>query len=328
LEPVRLSRALHIWLLLLPPPLLLLLTKPLTKGAVVVASLRCAAAGDWLADGHKFMKTPHLDALAATGLLFDFAYTNFAYCAPSRNSFMSGRRPDRTRALNFRSTFRECRQSQAPGCGPGAAWVTMPQFFRSQGYFTSSAGKVLTSPTSRTCNHPTPAGLLHTCDMHGSTQVFHDGMDDPPSWSYPSNQTKWMFCSKGDLMDEMVAPGQRPNFCGVTEASQNQLTDEDLALAEGLKRMRLASASGKPWWISIGVHRPHTVFRVPAGFHGPELYPKGGSSDVVKPPMHPEAPLGAPWMSGNWQGGDINDPAHSTGRYQGWPEDIDGCPNW
>ena len=44
-------------------------------------------------------------------------------------AFMSGRRPDRTRALNFRSTFRECRASAAPGCGPGEDWVTMPQFF-------------------------------------------------------------------------------------------------------------------------------------------------------------------------------------------------------
>ena len=57
--------------------------------------------------------------------------------------------------LNFLSTFRECRASKAPGCGPGEEWVTMPQFFRQQGYFTSSAGK-----------------------------IFHDGMDDPPSWSY------------------------------------------------------------------------------------------------------------------------------------------------
>jgi hypothetical protein len=38
--------------------------------------------------GHDFMKTPNLDNLSATGLHFDFGYTNFAYCAPSRNSFM------------------------------------------------------------------------------------------------------------------------------------------------------------------------------------------------------------------------------------------------
>ena len=28
--------------------------------------------------GHSFMKTPHLDELARTGLTFDFAYTQFS----------------------------------------------------------------------------------------------------------------------------------------------------------------------------------------------------------------------------------------------------------
>jgi arylsulfatase A-like enzyme len=41
--------------------------------------------------------TPNLDALAAKSLVFNRAYTQFPFCAPSRNSFMSGRRPDRTR---------------------------------------------------------------------------------------------------------------------------------------------------------------------------------------------------------------------------------------
>ena len=44
--------------------------------------------------------------------------------------------------------------------GPGADWTSMPQFFKQQGYWTTSAGK-----------------------------VFHDGQDDPQSWVYPSNQT-------------------------------------------------------------------------------------------------------------------------------------------
>ena len=53
------------------------------------------------------------------------------------------------------------------------------------------------------------------------------------------------------------------NYCGVTENSTVPYTDEDLSLAEGLKRIQLAHASKKPWWVSIGNHRPHTVFRVP-----------------------------------------------------------------
>eukprot|EP00038_Savillea_parva_P000752 m.98441 g.98441 ORF g.98441 m.98441 type:complete len:681 (-) comp10258_c0_seq1:18-2060(-) len=216
--------------------------------------------------GHEWMITPNLDGLAASGLQFDFAYTQFAYCAPSRNSFLSGRRPERTRALNFLSTFR-----QSPN---GSSWTTMPEFFKVHGYFTSSAGK-----------------------------IFHDGMDDPQSWTYPSNQTKWLGCSEGDITP---TPPIMTNFCGVTNASKVPYTDEDLALFEGLLRMDLAQASGKPWWVSIGVHRPHTNYRVPAGFYGPELYP----NTTVLPPVHAGPPENAPYMSGNWQGGDISDAAH------------------
>ena len=34
--------------------------------------------------------SPNIDKLAAGGLLFESAYTQFSYCAPSRNSFMTG----------------------------------------------------------------------------------------------------------------------------------------------------------------------------------------------------------------------------------------------
>ena len=214
--------------------------------------------------GHDYMHTPNLDKLASSGLQFDFAYTQFAYCAPSRNSFLSGRRPERTLALNFLRKFRDYHPE----------WTAMPEYFRRHGYFTSSAGK-----------------------------IYHDGMDDPESWTYPSNQTAWIGCGPGDFH------GINGNYCALTNASKVPYTDEDLALAEGLKRLELAVASGKPWFVSIGVHRPHTNYRVPPGFTGPELYP-AGASDVVRPPLHPGAPINAPFMSGNWQGGDINDPAH------------------
>ena len=52
--------------------------------------------------GHAdYMHTPNIDKLAADALVFDRAYTNYPYCAPSRNSFMSGRMPAKTKAWNF-----------------------------------------------------------------------------------------------------------------------------------------------------------------------------------------------------------------------------------
>ena len=221
--------------------------------------------------GQAFMRTPNLDALAAGALTFEAAYTQFSYCAPSRNSFMTGRRPERTRCLNFLTDFR--RQH-------GASWVAMPQFFRQAGYFTSSSGK-----------------------------VFHDGMDDPASWSYPSNQTKWLAGSgmpeiPGDVCDVLG------NYCAITSESAIPYSDEDLVLREGLARMRLAHASGRPFYVGVGVHRPHWPSRVPQGFLGPELYPGA----AVQPPKWPLGVRGEPYMSGAYQDGDFQNPTL-------------GCPN-
>eukprot|EP00927_Polykrikos_kofoidii_P074488 TRINITY_DN7048_c0_g1_i1.p1 TRINITY_DN7048_c0_g1~~TRINITY_DN7048_c0_g1_i1.p1 ORF type:complete len:948 (+),score=126.41 TRINITY_DN7048_c0_g1_i1:68-2911(+) len=215
--------------------------------------------------GQEYMITPNLDALARGGLQFDFAYAQFAFCAPSRNSFFSGRRPDQTRALNFLRSFRDA---------PGAEhWISLPQYFKERGYFTSSAGK-----------------------------LFHQGMDDELSWSFASNQTPRVICRHGDLGDS------RNNFCGITRASAMHETDEEAIMKEGMRRMQIAHDSGKPWWIGIGVHRPHTPYRLPSGFHGDQLYgPRSDGKDVVAMPKHPHAPEGAPSMSGNWAPGDIED---------------------
>ena len=49
--------------------------------------------------GKTFMHTPNLDKFADTSLVFDWAYTNMAICSASRNSFMTGRVPDKTRTV-------------------------------------------------------------------------------------------------------------------------------------------------------------------------------------------------------------------------------------
>ena len=81
----------------------------------------------------RLTSTPHIDALAKTGLVFERAYVQYSYCAPSRNSFMSGRRPDTSRVWNFGDHFRE---------GAGAEWLSLPQFYKRNGYLTVGAGKL------------------------------------------------------------------------------------------------------------------------------------------------------------------------------------------
>ena len=52
-------------------------------------------------------KTPHIDALAATGLRFERAYCQQAVCNPSRSSFLTGRRPDTLHLWSNGTHFRE-----------------------------------------------------------------------------------------------------------------------------------------------------------------------------------------------------------------------------
>jgi arylsulfatase A-like enzyme len=103
--------------------------------------------------------TPHFDAFAHRARVFRRAYAQFPDCAPSRQSFLTGLRPDSLRIVSHDCTNKvhegvECdfRKSR-----PGT--VSMPEFFRKAGYLALSYGK-----------------------------VFHQGLDDEPSWS---SQSEW-----------------------------------------------------------------------------------------------------------------------------------------
>ena len=69
---------------------------------VAIDDLRCEM-GCW---GHDYMVTPNLDRIAAGGVRFTKAYCQQALCHPSRNSVMSGLRPDALRGRATASFYR------------------------------------------------------------------------------------------------------------------------------------------------------------------------------------------------------------------------------
>ncbi|MDG2383443.1 MAG: sulfatase-like hydrolase/transferase [Pirellulaceae bacterium] len=83
--------------------------------------------------GDRYVKTPHLDALAKRGMRFDCAYVSNPICVPSRNSIFSGYYP-----------FETGLQSNAKKPLP-AQMVCMGKHFKDAGYDTGYFGNLSNS---------------------------------------------------------------------------------------------------------------------------------------------------------------------------------------
>ncbi|MFV0592969.1 MAG: sulfatase-like hydrolase/transferase [Draconibacterium sp.] len=99
--------------------------------------------------GAKQMHTPNLDRLASDGIIFERAYCQQAVCAPSRNTVLTGLRPDALGIYDLQTFFRK----KVPDV------ITLPQHFKNNGYHTEAMGKI-----------------YHT---------GHGNSDDRLSWSVP-----------------------------------------------------------------------------------------------------------------------------------------------
>ena len=109
--------------------------------------------------GHTFMQTPRLQQLAGESLVFDQAHVQSQMCVPTRNSFMTGRRPEMTTvfndgigvAPNSPGTPTLTGFRAAPG---GSTWTTLPGYFNDTGTslrawaraFTRISRRISTSP--------------------------------------------------------------------------------------------------------------------------------------------------------------------------------------
>jgi len=76
--------------------------------------------------GDKTAKSPNIDKLAKRGMVFQRAYCQEAVCSPSRQSLMTGLRPDTIKVWDLAAHFRDTL--------PRA--VTLPQHFKACGYHT------------------------------------------------------------------------------------------------------------------------------------------------------------------------------------------------
>ena len=85
--------------------------------------------GDVGYNGHPYVRTPELDAMANDAFVFDRFYAAAPVCSPTRASVMTGRSPIRTKVTNHGRYMRPHEQ-------------TIAESFRAAGYVTGIFGKV------------------------------------------------------------------------------------------------------------------------------------------------------------------------------------------
>ncbi|MBA4147485.1 MAG: sulfatase [Verrucomicrobia bacterium] len=179
--------------------------------------------------------TPRIDHLAKTGLTFERAYCQQAVCNPSRQSFMSGRRPDSIRVWNMVDHFRQT----APDV------VTLPEHFKKHGYFARSFGKI----------------------YHGQT-----GMNDPQSWSVPE---QFDHSDKIEDYGQKPEEGSRKkNQAKQTAALIANNADADYADGKiaiaAIDALREFNRNDTPFFLAVGFRKPHLPFAAPKKYW--ELY--------------------------------------------------------
>jgi len=211
--------------------------------------------------GEKQIKTPNIDRLAAGGMLFEHHYVQQAVCACSRVSMFTGLRPDTTRIWDLKHDARI----------ENPAVFTMQEYFKRHGYVTAGAGKV----------------------FHGFKN------EDPQSWSIPFRHDADLPCNPDfpapaddqyqakaiheafAKLNKLDIKGYKPRKDWLSKRGVRPATEcldvPDDAYADGgianygIERLKAFSKSGKPFFLTLGFHKPHLPFVAPKKYW--DLYP-------------------------------------------------------
>jgi iduronate 2-sulfatase len=214
--------------------------------------------------GRSEMKTPYIDKLASQGITFQRAYCQVAVCNPSRNSVLSGCRPDTTGIFDNQHFLR----AQMPDV------ITLPQHFKNNGYTTLSHGKV----------------------FHHSER---EPGDDPQSWSesawYHGEPYKHWFTKESlDYVKQLKALPKEKQPKQLRAAPFEAADEPDEVYPDGqtatkaIGTLQRLKSEAKPFFLAIGFVKPHLPFTCPQKYW--DLYPESS----IHLPKNSERPAGTP----------------------------------
>jgi arylsulfatase A-like enzyme len=192
---------------------------------------------DWIGclGGHPQTRTPNLDRLAKSGVLFRNAHCAAPSCNPSRSAIFSGLPPHRSGLYQNLQKLREVL--------PKAE--LLPRYFSNQGYWSAGSGKM----------------LHYVIDPPSWDDYFPDkAKDDPfPPTFHPKNRP-------------VSLPRGGTWQYGETDWAALDVTDEEFGgdwLVTKWIGEQLQRPHEKPFFLACGLYRPHEPWFVPKKYFEP-----------------------------------------------------------
>jgi arylsulfatase A-like enzyme len=194
--------------------------------------------------GNTVCKTPNLDRLAASGMVFERAYCQGLACAPSRPSMM-------------RSIYPKSRAT-AP---------TIGEHLQKYEIYTARVGKIFHMPVPDAPKNGTSGQDVPECwtEYHNtkSEETYTPGL--------------YRLMNKGVATREMKGrqgAGTSQRMFTSVEADQEDGSDQAdyLVATKAIELLRERKAEGKPFFLGVGFFRPHYPLVAPKKFF--DLYPQ------------------------------------------------------
>ena len=208
--------------------------------------------------GYSPIHTPHLESLAKESINFRRAFCQYPVCGPSRASFLHGLYPESTGVLDNKADIRTTRPNT----------VSMPAFFKNNGYWTASVGKVFHSPRHE---HGEVAWSEHIRFLNDELPVVRAAREEfeaeHGSIEKRTNRRLWRETEKQvkSKLDAQTPPGY----------GRSGLKDEQHKDGKNARQVAdwlSSKAHGDmPFFIACGIQKPHVPFLAPDKYF--DLYP-------------------------------------------------------
>ena len=217
--------------------------------------------------GVSYIRSPNIDRLAERGRLFRRHYVQAPTCGASRYTLLTGRYGSaNNNALFQRSVSLKKHLSSIP--------PSMPAWFCKHGYTTVSVGKVSHYPGGRGGDDWDDNAILEMPDSWDRHLLPAGAWQHPRGWMHGlANGDIRSSAGKMDVFQALEGP--------------DSIYPDGVSVDEALLQLdQLSSAADKPFFLAVGILRPHLPFGAPAKY-------LAAYQNVQLPPIpHPNRPSG------------------------------------